>query len=345
MSKTDSMSGEIHSHYEETVRKSLKTILYSAFEVHCREPSEGYSRSYSKDDNPGNLWWTHNDKDEQVQIDFLAHVTPLNSLSDVNEKLVAEIPNVRVWKSTAEASVVSSSSIVPGSQQKKSSSPEKPEASDGDDATYGSADEHFQYVIAEITIGGKSSALGKLKQLEKDCFFLCSRACPTISDQSNFKVLESIAFVAVVSPNPYVYEIFRKVKNATSPYPLLRKLYNQGRFVCIQHKETLVVVIQDLGNKMQNLETKLTEQSQTMLDLETNLTEQNDALKSQLSEQNEATQAMKAQLSEQIEATQAMKAQLSEQNQTIKALESKLSEQSEAMSEIRQMLRELSRAK
>ena len=80
----------------------------------------------------------------KFQIDFLAHATPLNSLSDVDEILVAEIPIVRVWKSTAEASVVSSSSIVPGSQQKKSSSPEKPEASVGDDATYGSADEHFQ---------------------------------------------------------------------------------------------------------------------------------------------------------------------------------------------------------
>ena len=246
----------------------------------------------------------------KFQTDFLAHVTPLNSLSDVDEILVAEIPNVRVWKSTAEASVVSSSSIVPGSQQKKSSSPEKPEASDGDDATYGSADEHFQYVIAEITIGGKSSALGKLKQLEKDCFFLCSRACPTISDQSNFKVLETIAFVAVVSPNPYVSEIFRKVKNAMSPYPLLRKLLNHGRFVCVEHKETLVVVIQDLGNKMQNLETKLIEQSQTMLDLETNLTEQNHSLDAKLSEQNEATQAMKS--------------QLSEQNQTIKALAGQL---------------------
>jgi hypothetical protein len=325
MSKTtDSVSGEIHSHYEETVRKSLKSIIWSALGVNCREPTEGYSRSYYKDDNPGNLWWAHKDKDEQIQIDFLAHVAPLNSLSDVNETLVAGIPNVSVWKSTAEAPFVSSSSIVPGYQQKKSSSPEKPEASDGDDATNGSADEHFQYVIAEITIGGRSSVVGKLKQLEKDCFFLCSRACPTISDKSNFKVLESIAFVAVVSPNPNVQEIFRKVANTTSPYPLLQELYRQGRFVYIQHKETIVVVIQDLDKKMQNLETNLTEQSQTMLNLETNLTEQNEALKSQLSEQNEAYQAMKSQLSEQNEAYQAMKSQLSEQNQTIKALADQL---------------------
>ena len=326
MSKTDSLSGEIHNHYEETVRKSLKSILWSAFGVNCREPLEGYNRSYSKVDNPGNLWWANKTDDERVQIDFLAHVTPLDSLSDVSESLVAQIPNVSVSKSTAEATVVSSF-IVPGSQQKKSSSPEKTEASDGDGVT----DEHFQYVIAEITSGGQFSVLGKLKQLEKDCFFLCSRACPTISDIANFKVLESIAFVAVVSPNPSVSEIFRKVKNPQSQFPLLRKLLNHGRFVCVQHKETLVVVIQDLGSKMQNLETKLTEQSQTMLDLETNLTEQNQSLEAKLSEQNqsleaklseqnEATQAMKFQLSEQNEATQAMKFQLSEQNQTIKAL-------------------------
>lgn len=296
MSKTDSVSGEIHNHYEETVRKSLKSILWSAFSVNCRESMEGYNRSFFKVENPGNLWWANKPDDKKVQIDFLAHVTPLDCISDVNESLVAKIPNVSVWKSTAEASVVSSNSIVPGSQQNKSSSPEKSEAIVGDDAPYEPIDEHFQYAIAEIASGGQTSVLGKLVQLEKDCFFLCSRACPTISDEANFKVLETIAFVAVVSPNPCVSEIFKKVKNATSSYPLLRQLFNQGRFVCIQHKETLVVVIQDLGSKMQNLETKLTEQSQTMQELENNLTEQNQAMKSQLSEQNQTIKELTNQL-------------------------------------------------
>ena len=198
--KTDSVDGEIHNHFEETVRKSLKTILWTAFSVNCREPSEGFNRSFLKVDNPGNLWWAMRDKDEQVQIDFLAHATPLNSLSDVNELRIAEIPNVSVWKSTAVASVVSSPpNIVPGFQQKKSSSPEKPESIDGGGAIDDPAGEHFQYVIAEITIGGRASALGKLKQLEKDCFFLCSRTCPTISDVANFDVLESVAFVVLVA--------------------------------------------------------------------------------------------------------------------------------------------------
>jgi hypothetical protein len=265
---------------------------------------------FNRRDNEGNLLWVKKSDDTQVEIDFLAHVVPLSILPDVNESKVSENPNVQVFKSPSQVftSAIVGAEAARDFQQTKSESPEKVDApldidADGSD---GGGDDNFQYIIAEITCGGSDTVLKKLEQLEKDCYFLCSRACPTLIDEKDFQVLNTLAFVAVISPVLNANELRKRIFKSTKPLPLLQELFNQGRFVWIEHKKTIVVVIQQLGNKL-------------------------DSVMENVSEQNEATQAMKA--------------QLSEQNQTIKALESKLSEQSEAMSEIRQMLRELSRAK
>ena len=52
---TDSVSSEFHDFYEDTVRDSLTSILHKAFGILCREPAEGFSRSFKKRDNLGNL--------------------------------------------------------------------------------------------------------------------------------------------------------------------------------------------------------------------------------------------------------------------------------------------------
>ena len=297
---TDSVTSDIRNLYEETVKDSLKPIFFKAFGIHCREPEDGFQRCFKKADNPGNLWWFRKSTDNEIEIDFLAHVTPLSTIPDVDEAQVLQIPNVRVFKSTVQPLAVASVSAHHDYQQKKSQSPEKPDETSTD--TYA----HFQYVVAEITCGGRSSVLKKLEQLEKDCYFLCSRSRPSSTQASDFKVLETIAFVAVVSPSPNETELQNELFKNRTTYPLLLNLFISGRFVCVEHKETISVVMRELSSKMQSmdislnlLDSKLSEQSQT---LDSKLSEQSQTLESKLSEQSKA---FEAKLSEQSKAFEA----------------------------------------
>ena len=133
--------------------------------------------------------------------------------------------------------------------------------------------------------GGAVTVLKQLEQLEKDCYFLCSRACPCLTDDKGFQVLNTVACFAVISPVLNANELRKRIFNSTQALPLLQELFNHGRFVWIEHKKTIVVVIQQFGNKLDSVMENV---------------------------------------SEQIEATQAMKSQLSEQSQTIKTLSDQL---------------------
>jgi hypothetical protein len=117
-------------------------------------------------------------------MDFLAHVAPLNTLPDINTNI--DNSYVKVFKSTSQTTTTAAGEVLAMQlQQTKSESPERTSAeakADGD-----GDGENFQYVIAEITCGGSDTVLKKLEQLEKDCYFLCSRACPLLAD-ADFQV-------------------------------------------------------------------------------------------------------------------------------------------------------------
>ena len=318
MSKTDSVSSDFHNLYEQTVRESLKSILFKAFGILCREPTEGFLRYFKKGNTTsGNLFWDYY-RISEIEIDFLAHVAPLSTLPAVVEENVSLLPNVQVFKSVNLSPSVATTSSLKDFQQKKSVSPEKADASTNDDF------DTFQYVIAEITLGGRKSVLKKLEQLEKDCFFLCSRTHPSLTHASEFKVLETIACVAVVSPNLNATELQNALLKDAATFPLLKELFSQGRFVCIRHTETPSVIIRGMGNKLDMVMATGSEQNQA---LEAKLSEQNQVLEAKLSEQNQKLSEQNQKLSEQ---NQALEYKLSEQNQ---ALEAKLSEQNKALSE------------
>lgn len=314
--KAVSLTSEIRHLYEDTVRDSLPHVFRLTFGTLCRQPDAGFRRIFNKSDTSGNLWWNKRPQDTQVEMDFLAHVSPLNiTLPGINTTLGN--PYVTVFKSTTTTEIADEVA------RKKSVSPEKTsteaKADGGDDVDVG--DESFQYVVAEITCGGPETVLKKLEQLEKDCYFLCSRACPSLAE-SGFQVLATVAFVAVVSPKLKATQIRNRILSTSEPLPLLTELYNCGRFVWIEHTQTLGVVVKEIGNRLDSVGNRL----DSVID---NLSEQNEAMQLQLSEQNQAIKALESKLSEQSEA-------MSEQSEA-------MSKQSEAMSEIQQMLREYSR--
>jgi hypothetical protein len=117
-----------------------------------------------------------------------------------------------------------------------------------------------------------------------------------LTQASEFKVLETIACVAVVCPNPKASDLHDELFKDTITFPLLQELFSQGRFVWIKHNETASVIIREMGIKLdtvietvteqsQTLESKLSEQSLSIKALETKLTEQHQALEAKLSEQ------------------------------------------------------------
>ena len=295
---TDSVSSDLHDFYEELVRNSLRNVFMKAFGIYCREPEDGFCRYFQKKDDPSNQWWIEKTNDTQIEIDFLAHVSPLSSLPDINEKAISEISYVKMFKSILQTSIEGSDGIPHAFPPLKSQSPEKSDKNVDDQS------DNFQYVVAEITSGGRKSAKEKLDQLEKDCFFLCSRRS---RDTPN--LLGTIAFVAIVSPNLDAIKacgsILNVSRNGTS-YPLLRKLYFAGRFVGIQHVKTIGFTMRELMEKVDTVGAKLSEQSEASL------------------EQSETLNTLKTQLSEQREASL-------EQSETLNTLNAKLDSLSELM--------------
>ena len=123
-------------------------------------------------------------------MDFLAHVAPLNTLPDINTNI--DNSYLKVFKSTSQTTTTAAGEVLAMQlQQTKSESPERTSAeakADGDGDGDGNGNgENFQHVIAEITCGGSDTVLKKLEELEKDCYFLCSRACPLLAD-ADFQV-------------------------------------------------------------------------------------------------------------------------------------------------------------
>ena len=312
---SNSVTSELTRYYEETVRESLAHTLYNAFGTHCRQSEYGFQRLFNKCDNADNSWWQKKPSDSQIEIDFLAHVTPLSTLSDVNVAKVSENPHVSVFKSTAPPTNGASTEADDSYKQNRTVSPEKTMEQSGDGDGDGHSDgnccgNHFQYVIAEITCGGNNSVMAKLEQLQKDCHFLCSRACPSLTDEADFRVLETVAFVAVVSPTLKAEELRKRIFSNSKPLPLLKELYNRGRFVWIEHKKTISAAVKELDSKLDFLSENIQEQNQA---LEAKLTEQNQALEAKLTEQNQALEAIEAKLTEQTQQTQAFEAKLTEQ--------------------------------
>ena len=225
ISGNNSVSSDIEMLYEETVRNSLKPIIWSSFGINCREPEQGFNRKFykvsKKVNNEPNLFWEVKPNTLEIEIDFIAHVSPI-------ERLVCSgnPGNLNVTITQPRRPVDTETEV--NLQGKMNYSPEKEKVPTDEDG------ENFQYAIAEISSGRKESVSRKLEQLEKDCIFLCSRVCPEITDVNDLSsgVLQSIAFAVVVSPHKYESNF---ISNMKSNCPLLGTLLEHGRFIYIQH--------------------------------------------------------------------------------------------------------------
>lgn len=254
----DAVSSEQHLFYEDNARRALSGTLMEAFGLRVREPERGFNADFSSRESPKNLLWiseptsigsTHINR---LEIDFLGHTEPLEHLPEVNEGRVNQMRHVRVFKSMATEEGVQATIIVGGGQQKKADSPEKATEGiegDGDDG------EMIQYVVAEITHGGKTSTRDKIRQLQRACLFLSSRASPTVENVSDLNVLAAVACVVVVSPAIDHDDIFKYVEKTKLQFPMVHTLMAAGRLVCIKYTQTLTAIVSDTATELSELRT------------------------------------------------------------------------------------------
>jgi hypothetical protein len=222
---SNSITSEIHSWYEDTVREALPAIFWKFLRIPICEPIDGFNRKYIE---------SH----REYEVDFSAHsvhgsIPYLIGATDIDFKLV------KVWVSKASTSA--SSPICPS----VGISPEK--ASPTHLSTTSNC-----YVIAEITYGGDNKSIkSKVAQLENVCNHL-----------TNKFLISSAMFInaiAIVSPSDEFQNVFNYINSSALLFPHVFNLFKAGRFIYIQNACTLVKVVFALDHEVKEFRSEVEE--------------------------------------------------------------------------------------
>ena len=118
----------------------------------------------------------------------------------------------------------------------------------------------FKYVIGEVTVGTNKSLDKKIKQLEKDCVFMVSKATG-ISNifPSKHAVSEVIAFLILIAPLENSGFVLSVITNNAKACPIVYQLFCEGKFVYIINKETTVEVVKQVKKDVSELRADVNE--------------------------------------------------------------------------------------
>lgn len=227
---SDSVVSEIQHDYEDRMRSSLCIILWNAFHIAVSEPYQGFNKSYYMEEYPE--IWPRN-LPSPVEIDFMGQTKDLKMIRSYMNHEMKDNPDV----------VISVSPIVNADQHPSLFSEEDEISVNKYDDNYSTKSRfseksevdtrgHFKYVIAEITMGGRKSISKKVEQLEKDCIV-------SIMELNRKDVLDAVSIAIIVSPVNYAEYAFNFINSNGKYYPNVLTLFEAGRIVYIQNKETL----------------------------------------------------------------------------------------------------------
>jgi len=227
------------------VRRAMRTILWTAFGVHCREPDRGFDAKFKRHETDENLWWVGRPReDTTIQMEFLAHVSPLTTLREVDSLAMADQQYTMVYRSSAQLIDNEAGEATPPAAAGQRNLVDSPEKSQEEEVS--TLTPTLQYVVCEITHGGRNSVTNKLEQLEKDCFFLTSRAQSLVRNASGLRVLDAVAIAIVASPSLNPQKVFKNVAQNRVMYPMLWVLLSAGRLVCVRDKRTISARLEEL---------------------------------------------------------------------------------------------------
>jgi FtsZ-binding cell division protein ZapB len=129
----------------------------------------------------------------------------------------------------------------------------------------------FKYVIGEVTAGGKGAVLSKVDQLEKDCFFICSKASNmkdgSLDSSSRSRVSDVVCFVVLIAPHDNALLVSESIRSKRLTCPFVYQLFCEGRFVYIVNKDTTVEVLKKLEQESADIKQESADIKQESADI------------------------------------------------------------------------------
>jgi len=274
MMSVTASSHESNQYYENSSREKFRLVIYKTLNVWVRESREGYNRIFAKSKYPDNLWWA-NRKDLEIEIDILGHVNASFKPSIVqndpdtrwNVIILKETTNPKINDLNTETDTNINDETNTGTSV--SDSPEK--VVEGNTLEI---EPKFKYVIGEVTAGGKKAVLSKVDQLEKDCFFICSKASNMKSGSlDGSRVSDVVCFVVLIAPYDNALIVSESIRSKRLTCPFVYQLFCEGRFVYIVNKDTTVEVLKKLEHESADIKQELAENKQELAGVKQELAE------------------------------------------------------------------------
>ena len=266
-------------------REKFRLVIYKTLNVLVRESREGYNRIFAKSKYPDNLWW-ENRKDLEIEIDILGHVN-----ASFKPSIVQNDPdtrwNVIILKETTNPKINDETNT----GTSVSDSPEK--VVEGINTL--EIEPKFKYVIGEVTAGGKKAVLSKVDQLEKDCFFICSKASNMKNGSlDSSRVSDLVCFVVLIAPYDNALIVSESIRSKRLTCPFVYQLFCEGRFVYIVNKDTTIEVLKKLEHESADIKQELAENKQELAGVKQELAENKQKLENLSNNMEEVKQLLSA---------------------------------------------------
>jgi hypothetical protein len=234
MSRKDSI--EAVRYYEDQARKSLPGQVREILQInlYSTECDEEYNRIFRSSSSLPFLWPQELKKDssaiiDTVEVDFWAQCDfAVTSIPERNKYSVTASSNVNFTTSHSYVSKVKKEPPAPKSVKTRTSPVKSPTAAPKD----------RKYVIMEISSGTVETLKNKISQLERS--LLIARA------KSGFQnILYAVGFCGIVGSIQDEAPIMNHIKNDahSNLFPLVKTLFNYGRFVYVYNGQTIVKLV------------------------------------------------------------------------------------------------------
>lgn len=234
---TSAVESDVQEWYEDRVRDKLPGLLYKALNLSVYEPFSGYNQSYQRK-NYGFGLWPMPKPTEDVEIDFVGHTRDVKQFTESGTVITFGVEQVTLRLSDCTVPDTNPPLLT------KFTSPTKGPSSPSQ--LHVDTRDCCKYILAEITAGGLKSVLKKVQQLERGLTLLVAKATHSIGATTPSTVLDVAVLAILVCMKPLWTDIVKEVTGRSAGfdlYPLLRTLYDAGRFAFLHDGNSLSTVV------------------------------------------------------------------------------------------------------
>jgi hypothetical protein len=307
-STTTSISREFDQFYENRCRTRIPGILWNFFQIGVCTPYERVNRKFKRSEFPNWPLDTSND----AEIDYWAHTSvAVPSITFQDGATHGSVPDVTLYSSAPSLLGDEETTI----QQVPNMSPEKGE---GNSSVPPSG---FQYILGEITNGGETSSVKKIRQLEKDCHIVLAKS-------GGDNILKAVALGLIIANRDFHCKVFQKIESLDPSNPV-KKLYCAGRIVFVHDNNTTSAYMQNLAELQAEANSKIEETRSTIEETNSKVDELNVqmvAVTGQIEETRSTIEETNAKVDELNVQMVAVTGQIEETRSTIEKTNAKVDE-------------------